>query len=227
MGKQKNRLPSYYQESLVKDFQPKTKKQEDFIDLIDKKEIVICKGPSGSGKTYVALAKALDLLGGYYKQIIVIKSLIVVPEEDLGALPGDVSKKLDPYIMSFTWNIDKLCGEGAAKSLMDKKLISVLPIAFARGISIDNSIVIIDEVQNLSFHTFKTLITRIGNKSKYILMGDTEQIDRKKMEDSPLEKIFDIFKDDPLVGTIEFTDEDCVRNPIIPKILIKLRENGI
>lgn len=87
MGKQKNRLPSYYQESLVKDFQPKTKKQEDFIDLIDKKEIVICKGPSGSGKTYVALAKALDLLGGYYKQIIVIKSLTVVPEEDLGALP--------------------------------------------------------------------------------------------------------------------------------------------
>lgn len=227
MGKQKNRLPSYYQESLVKDFQPKTKKQEDFIDLIDKKEIVICKGPSGSGKTYVALAKALDLLGGYYKQIIVIKSLTVVPEEDLGALPGDVSKKLDPYIMSFTWNIDKLCGEGAAKSLMDKKLISILPIAFARGISIDNSIVIIDEVQNLSFHTFKTLITRIGERSKYILLGDVEQIDRRRKEESPLEKIFEIFKDNEVIGTLEFTDEDCVRNPIIPSILYKLRENGI
>lgn len=227
MGKRKNRLPSYQQEKLVKDFQPKTDKQQEFLDLIEEKEVVICKGPSGSGKTYVALAKALQLLGDYYKQIILIKSLTVVPEEELGSLPGTVERKLDPYVMSFTWNIDKLCGEGAAGSLMDKKLVNILPIAFARGISIDNSIVLIDECQNLSYHTFKTLITRIGDRSKYILMGDVEQIDRRKKDDSPLEKIYDIFKDDSLIGTIEFTDEDCVRNPIIPKILKKLRENGI
>ena len=227
MGKKKNRLPAYQQEKLVRDFQPKTDKQQDFVDLINSKEVVICKGPSGSGKTYVALARALDLLGDYYKQVIIIKSLTTVPEEELGSLPGTVERKLDPYIMSFTWNIDKICGEGAAKSLMDKKLVNVLPIAFARGISIDNSIVLIDEVQNLSYHTFKTLITRIGSKSKYILMGDVEQIDRRKKEESPLEKIFDVFKDDSIVGTIEFTDEDCVRNPIIPKILSKLRDNGI
>lgn len=227
MGKQKNRLPAYQQETLVKEFQPKTVKQQEFIDLIDEKEVIICKGPSGSGKTYVALAKALDMLGSYYKQIILVKSLTTVPEEELGSLPGTVEKKLDPYIMSFTWNIDKLCGEGSAKSLMDKKLINILPIAFARGISIDNSIVLIDEVQNLTYHTFKTLITRIGSRSKYILMGDVEQIDRRKKEESPLEKIFDVFKEDPLVGTIEFTDDDCVRNPIIPKILCKLREHGI
>lgn len=227
MGKQKNRLPGYQQEKLVKEFQPKTAKQQEFIDLINEKEVIICKGPSGSGKTYVALAKALDMLGSYYKQIILVKSLTTVPEEELGSLPGTVEKKLDPYIMSFTWNIDKLCGEGSAKSLMDKKLINILPIAFARGISIDNSIVLIDEVQNLTYHTFKTLITRIGSRSKYILMGDVEQIDRRKKEESPLEKIFDVFKEDPYVGTIEFTDDDCVRNPIIPKILSKLREHGI
>ena len=109
---------------------------------------------------------------------------------------------------------------------MEKGLINVLPIAFARGISIDNSIVIIDEVQNLSYHTFKTLITRIGDRSKYILLGDVEQIDRRSKEESPLEKIFDIFKDNEDVGTIEFTDEDCVRNPIIPKILTVLNEKG-
>jgi phosphate starvation-inducible PhoH-like protein len=227
MGKQKNKLPGYYQESLVKNFEPKTKKQEEFIKLIDEKEIVICKGSSGSGKTFVSLAKALDLLGNDYKQIILVKSLVTVPEEATGFIPGDIEKKMDPYMMNFTWNIDKICGEGSAKSLMDKKLIKVLPIAFARGISIDNSIVLLDESQNLSYHTFKTLITRIGDKSKYIIMGDTEQIDRKKKEESPLERIFEIFKDDPIVGTIEFTDEDCVRNPIIPKILKKLRDSGI
>lgn len=227
MGKRKNRLPSYQQEKLVMDFQPKTDKQQEFLDLIEEKDVVICKGPSGSGKTYVALAKALQLLGDYYKQIILVKSLTTVPEEELGSLPGSVEKKLDPYIMSFTWNIDKLCGGGAAESLMNKKLVNVLPIAFARGITIDNSIVLLDESQNLSIHTFKTLITRIGNKSKYIIMGDVEQIDRRRKEESPLERVYDIFKDDPLIGTIEFTDEDCVRNPIIPKILKKLRENGI
>lgn len=102
MGKQKNRLPAYQQETLVKEFQPKTVKQQEFIDLIDEKEVIICKGPSGSGKTYVALAKALDMLGSYYKQIILVKSLTTVPEEELGSLPGTVEKKLDPYIMSFT-----------------------------------------------------------------------------------------------------------------------------
>lgn len=140
---------------------------------------------------------------------------------------NSLEDKMDPYIMSFTWNIDKLCGYGAAKSLMDKKLISVLPIAFARGISIDNSIVIVDEAQNLSHHTFKTLLTRIGDNSKYIFMGDVEQIDRRNKKESPLEKMYDIFETNEDIGTIEFTDEDCVRNPIIPKILSTLREHNL
>lgn len=227
MAKRKNRLPNYQKQSLVENFQPKTEKQEELLDLIYDREIIICKGPSGSGKTFVALAAALDLLGDTYKQVILIKSMTVVPEEELGFLKGDLRAKLDPYMMSFTWNVDKICGQGSADSLLDKEIINILPIAFARGISIDNSIVIIDEVQNLSFHTFKTLVTRIGTNSKYIFLGDVEQIDRKNKTDSPLEKIFSIFKDDDIVGTIEFTDEDCVRNKIIPKILTKLRENGI
>ena len=177
--------------------------------------------------TYCALAKALELLEHGYKQIILVKSMTTVKEEAMGFLPGGADEKMDPYVMSFTWTIDKLCGEGASKSLMDKKLVSVMPIAFTRGISIDNSIVIIDEVQNLSFTTFKTLITRIGQNSKYILMGDVEQIDRRDKKESPLEKIYDIFETSEEVGTIEFKDEHCVRNEIIPVILKKLRDHGI
>jgi phosphate starvation-inducible PhoH-like protein len=85
----------------------------------------------------------------------------------------------------------------------------------------------VDEVQNIDSHTFKTLITRIGENSKYIFLGDVEQIDMKKKEDSSLQLVVDIFKDSDIVGTINFEDEDCVRNPIIPKILEKLRERGI
>lgn len=110
---------------------------------------------------------------------------------------------------------------------MDKKLIEVLPIAYIRGLSIDDSIVILDETQNLDFHTFKTLITRIGNNSKYIFLGDIEQVDRKNKKESCLKTIIEIFKDSDIIGTVEFNDSDCVRNPIIPKILEKLRENNI
>ena len=227
MAKKKKKLPFVHEENLVKYFQPKTDKQKELVNLIYDKEVVIIKGSPGSGKTFVSLATALNLLGDKYKQIILVKSLTTVPEEELGFLKGTLQDKMDPYIMSFTWNIDKLCGYGAAKSLMDKKLISVLPIAFARGISIDNSIVIVDEAQNLSHHTFKTLLTRIGDNSKYIFMGDVEQIDRRNKKESPLEKMYDIFEPNEDIGTIEFTDEDCVRNPIIPKILSTLREHNL
>lgn len=224
--KRKNRLPYNTRETLLKEFKPLNDKQAEFVGSIKSNEITICKGPSGSGKTYVALATALSLLGSKYSEIILIKSVTTVPEEDIGFLPGDANEKMDPFVMSFTWTIDKICGKGAAKSLMDKKLITVMPISYTRGISIDHSIVIIDEVQNLSFKTFKTLITRIGEHSKYILMGDTEQIDRRYQNESPLAVMYDVFSEMDEMGAVEFTDEDCVRNPLIPKVLKELREKG-
>ena len=132
---------------------------------------------------------------------------------------------MEPFIMSYMWNIDKICG--SAQDLLDKKLIQVLPLAYVRGLSIDDSIVIIDEAQNIDAHTFKTIITRIGENSKYIFLGDTEQIDRRKKGESCLQRVIEIFSHTDLISCIEFTDEDCVRNPIIPKILAKLRDNDI
>lgn len=95
-----------------------------------------------------------------------------------------------------------------------------------RGLSIDDSIVIVDESQNLSSHTFKTLISRIGKNSKYIFLGDIEQIDRRNKKESCLEQVMDIFKESPIIGTIWFSDGDCVRHPIIPEVMQQLRMNG-
>lgn len=120
-----------------------------------------------------------------------------------------------------------MCGKGSSRELMKKGLVEVLPIAFIRGLSIDNSIVIIDEAQNITSHTFKTIMTRIGEDSKYIFLGDVEQIDKKKSKESCLSKVISIFNGSEEVGTLEFTDQDCVRNPIIPKILASLREHEI
>ena len=227
MGKkEKNRLPEK-QSALVKDFHAKNHKQQQLVNLIEDKEVILATGVAGTGKTYVALATALSLLGPIYKKVVLVKSVTTLPGEESGFLKGGMEQKMEPFVMSYVWNIDKICGQGSALSLMNKKIVEVLPLAFIRGLSIDNSIVIIDEAQNIDTHTFKTMMTRIGEDSKYIFLGDVEQIDRKKKSESCLQKVMDIFKDSPIIGTIEFTDEDCVRNPIIPKILSVLRENGI
>ena len=134
---------------------------------------------------------------------------------------------MQPFMMSYVGNLNKLCGERVTEELFKSKVVEILPLAYIRGLSIDNSIVIIDETQNLDPHTFKTIITRIGSNSKYIFMGDTDQIDRKQKDSSCLKKVLDIFKDSEIIGTVEFGDEDCVRNPIITEILNKLKEHDI
>lgn len=227
MGKRtKDRLPEK-QSSLVSTFTPRNDKQAEMINLIKNKEVVIAIGSSGTGKTFCALATALNLLGERYKRIVLIKSVTTIPDEAIGFLPGSAAEKTEPFMMSFTWNIDKMCGKGASAELIKKGLVEVLPIAFIRGLSIDNSIVIVDESQNITNHTFKTIMTRIGEDSKYIFLGDIEQIDKKKSSESCLSKVIEIFKNSKEVGTLEFTDADCVRNPIIPKILASLREHEI
>jgi phosphate starvation-inducible protein PhoH and related proteins len=225
MSKKKNRLPEEEQK-LVSSFEPKTERQKEFYDSIMSNEITICSGLAGSGKTYVALAAALSLLGDFYKKIILVKSVMSVKDEAIGFIPGDINQKMEPYIMSYTLNIDKIIN-GKCKGLMDKKIIEVLPLAYIRGVTIDNSIVILDEAQNLTTHLFKTIISRIGDDSKYIILGDTEQCDMSKKSESCLQKIIDIFRDSDFIHVVEFQDEDCIRNKIIPKILNKLRDNNI
>jgi len=220
--KLKNRVPEK-QLINVFNFKPKNERQAELIELIEEREIVIATGIAGSGKTFCALATALGLLGETYKSIILVKSVTTLPGEDIGYTPGTFQQKMEPFLMSYTWNIDKLLGKDAAKDLIHKELIQILPLAYIRGLSIDNAIVIIDETQNIDYDTLVAIITRIGTDSKYIFLGDTEQIDRKKKEESCLKLILELFKDDDIVGTIEFSDDECVRNRIIPLILQKLR----
>lgn len=224
--KRRERLPEK-QSIFASTFRPRNAKQAKLVQSIEDKEVTIAIGSSGTGKTYCALASALNLLGDKYKKIILVKSVTSIPGEEIGFIPGTFEEKMDPYIMSFTWNIDKIIGKDASKELMKKDLIEVLPLAYIRGLSIDNAIVIADEAQNFTSHTFKTIMTRIGSNSKYIFLGDIEQIDRKKKGESGLATMLDVFKDESFVGTVEFDDEDCVRNPIIPLMLEKLRERGI
>lgn len=202
-------------------------KQKHLRRAIEEKDVVISTGPAGTGKTYMSLLTALHLMKTEprYKRLVLIKSLQTIKGEELGHLPGDMWEKMQPYMFSFIGNLDKIFhNPSIAKGLIEQGMIDIFPITYIRGVTMDNCIVIIDESQNLSFDTFRTIITRIGFNCKMIFLGDTEQIDLKDKGMSCLARVSELFKDQQYAGSIIFEDEDSVRNPIIPELL-KLLKN--
>jgi len=204
-----------------------TSKQKELKQLIESKDFIICSGPAGTGKTFFSLLMALHLLKTEpkYKKIILIKSLQVVKGEEVGFLKGELDTKLAPYHYSYTGNLDKIFGSKfITKSLMESGIIEILPIAYSRGVTLDSSIILIDETQNITMDIFKTISTRIGKDSKMIFLGDREQSDLTNKKNSCLDKILQSFKETDFVGTLEFAEEDCVRNGLIPKLLKIINE---
>jgi len=202
-------------------------KQKQLRRAIEEKDVVISTGPAGTGRTYMSLMTALHLLKTEpkYSRLVLIKSLQVIKGEDLGFLPGSVAEKMEPYMMSFTGNLDKILGHPSiTAALMDQGVIDIFPIAYVRGVTIDNAIVIIDEAQNIDMHTFRTIITRIGYSCKMIFLGDTGQIDRKVKSESCLSRVAELFTGVDYADSVVFTDDESVRNPIIPKLLELLKD---
>lgn len=203
------------------DLKLKNDRQRNFSKLINAKDITICAGPAGTGKTYVACAEALRLLTtemSLYKKIMIIKSVTVLEGEEIGYLKGTMKEKMEPFMMSFMDNFHKIVGKEFAKALEYQEFIEILPLAYVRGRSIDNTIIIVDEAQNISIKNMRSTMTRLGEGSKMIIIGDTKQIDMRKNETSSLEKVIDYFKDVPEIGVLEFRKEDIVRHPLIVKI---------
>lgn len=201
-------------------------KQKKLKKAIESKDVVISTGPAGTGRTYMSLLTALHILKTepQYQRLVLIKSLQTIKGEDVGYLPGTVSEKMEPYMYSFTGNLDKIFhNPSITKALMDQRTIEVFPIAYVRGVTIDNAVVVIDEAQNLDMHTFRTIITRIGKSCKMIFLGDVEQIDRKVKTESCLAKVGELFENVDYAESVIFTDEESVRNPIIPKLLELLK----
>jgi phosphate starvation-inducible PhoH-like protein len=207
----------------------KNKSQKALIASIKNNEVTICAGPAGTGKTFVALAYALSLLRkaeNKYTRIYLVKSVTTLKNEEIGFLKGDIKEKIEPFMWSYYINIEKIMSESALKSLVSSEIIKPFPLAYMRGASLDNCIIIADEMQNVSLDNSRTLLTRIGSESKLIILGDENQIDLKNKKDSSLYSLLEYFGEDEEIGTIKMDIKDTnVRNPLITLIEKRFKEN--
>lgn len=200
----------------------KTERQKHLCKLIESKDVTIAAGPAGTGKTYVACAEGLKLLtapGSKLKKIVIVKSVTVLEGEDIGYLKGNMKEKMEPFMNSFMDNFYKIIGKELAVALLATEIIEILPLAYIRGRSIDDSIIIIDEAQNMPKHHLKSTVTRLGENSKMVFLADEDQVDLKNKKDSGLTWFLDISEGLEEFGTMRFTKDDVVRNPTIAKFL--------
>ena len=214
----KNIEEDKFLKSMSVNYKCKTENQGKLRDSIRNNEISIVSGLPGTGKTFIACAEALKMIKSRprFKKILLVKSVVQLKGEELGHLPGDLNEKFDPYMGSFVDNFEKIIGESLTRKLRELGLINIQPLAFVRGRSIDNTIIIVDEAQNISIDNMRTLMTRIGDNSKMIILGDVKQKDIRNKKDSSLEVIIEKFNEVDDFGCVELRDpNDVVRNPII------------
>ena len=204
-----------------KEIKCKSKAQKDVIKTIEDSIISIIIGPPGAGKTYLSCARALKYLkedGGTYRKIVLIKSVNVPKDEEIGYLKGTIEEKMEMYMYPFISNFYKIIGKASTEELKAVGRIEILPIKFALGVTLDNCIVIIDESQQISKDNLRTLITRIGSGAKMIFLGDVKQKSVNKREKSALEILIDHFTEVEEIGIVKLSKDDIVRHPIIKKL---------
>ena len=201
----------------------RTINQKSFYRTIGRNDVTFCVGPAGCGKTYLATHYALkNLSQGKYDNMVITKPLVVVDGEKMGYLPGDIDEKTAPYMMSLYYNMEQIIGKQRLEVLKQSGVVTVIPLAYMRGLTLTNSIVVLDEAQNSTPSQIKTFLTRIGNGSKFIVNGDLMQSDIKIS--NGLEDSIKRFTGLRRVGFSQFDLDDVVRHPIVAELLERYKD---
>ena len=207
---------------------PKTKNQKEFINALASNQIIFASGPAGTGKTFLAVAYALEEVFSGRKNKIVMTRPVVEAGESLGFLPGDLSQKLNPYLRPLYDAMDVLLNPQQIKRLEENGTIEIAPLAYMRGRSLNNSVVILDEAQNTTSGQMRMFLTRIGESSTAVITGDPTQIDLPKKSDSGFTEAMNILSGIESLSVVRFSHRDTVRSRIVREIVkaYSLEENN-
>ena len=202
----------------------KTFNQAEYLKLLNEKDLIFSTGSAGSGKTYLAVVFAVSLLKKGLVQKIILTRPAVEAGESLGFLPGDLKEKVDPYLRPLYDALYDMLGVETTNALIEKQVIEIAPLAYMRGRTLENAIIILDEAQNATLDQLKMFLTRLGFNSKMIVTGDCSQIDLPKSAKSGLKIASNMLADLKEVGVIDFTVYDVVRHPLVGKIIERFEE---
>ena len=194
-------------------------KQAAFLDAIDKFDITFAVGPAGTGKTYLAVSKAIECFEkGEVQRLIFVRPAVEAGEK-LGFLPGDLVEKVLPYLRPIYDALYEMIGFKETQKMIQSDIIEVLPLAFMRGRTLNESFIILDEAQNTTVMQMKMFLTRMGFGSKTVITGDITQVDLPKGVDSGLAHAIHLFKDIPDISIHTYTSREVVRHPLVSKIV--------
>ena len=205
-----------------KPYKCKTYNQFNFIKQVKDNDLVFAIGPAGTGKTFIAVMLAINALRkGDVKKIIITRPAVEAGES-LGFLPGDLKEKIDPYLMPIYDALDSILGSEQKDKYIEKGIIEVMPLAYMRGRTLDESFIILDEAQNTTDRQMLMFLTRLGFNSKMIVNGDITQIDLNiSKNNSGLVSALNKLKNVNRIGFVEFNNDDVVRNPLVQTIIEK------
>ncbi len=206
--------------------EPATRGQLAYIETMIKNDITFCVGPAGTGKTYLAVAVAVSMLKRREIRKIVLARPAVEAGEKLGFLPGDIQAKVNPYLRPLFDALEDMMDFAQMKKFTELDIIEVIPLAFMRGRTLNEAVIICDEAQNTSPMQMLMMLTRLGHGSKMMITGDVTQIDLHSGQKSGMIEAMQTLKKIPGIGTAELMREDIVRHKLVQNIVQAYREKG-
>ena len=193
--------------------------QQRLVDMFEENDMIFAVGPAGTGKTYLSIALAVKYLKEKRARKIILSRPAVEAGEKLGFLPGDMKDKIDPYLQPLYDALEDMMPTVKLQDLMEKHIIQIAPLAFMRGRTLSDAVVILDEAQNTTAAQIKMFLTRMGWNTKMIITGDMTQVDLPRDVKSGLRVAMHILKDIEGIAFVEFNKKDIVRNKLVSRIV--------
>ncbi len=197
----------------------RTENQQRLVKAFEENDLVFATGPAGTGKTFVAIALAVKALKNKEIRKIILSRPAVEAGEKLGFLPGEMKDKLDPYLQPLYDALQDMVPGAKLKEYMENNVIQIAPLAFMRGRTLNDAVIILDEAQNTTTHQIKMFLTRLGMNAKMIITGDVTQIALPPTATSGLVQAMQILKGVKGIGKVEFEKKDIVRHKLVQRIV--------